>query len=67
MPTVSLSHFFEVKHAREVEAVEEVARENTQTFVINGKYQFKTSVREDIKFVTSYTQKKSIKAVDGVN
>ena len=37
VPTVSLSHFFEVKHAREVEAVEEVARENTQTFVINGK------------------------------
>jgi len=37
-PTKLLSHFFEVKHAREAETVEEVARENTQTFVINGKY-----------------------------
>ena len=67
MPTISLSLFFEVKHARKVKAVEEVIRGNTQTFVIKGKYQFRTYVREDIKFITSYAQKESIKAVDGVN
>ena len=57
-PTVSLSHFFEVKHARKVKAVEEFVRENTQTFVIKSKYQFITYVREDIKFIKSYTQEK---------
>ena len=58
VPTVSLSLFFEVKYARKVKAGEEVVRENAQTFVIKGKYQFRTCVREDIKFITSYTQKK---------
>ena len=58
VPTVSLSLFFEIKYARKVKAVEEVVRENAQTFVIKGKYQFRTYVREDIKFSTSYTQEK---------
>ena len=31
VPTNSLSHFFEVNHARKVKAVEEVIRGNTQT------------------------------------
>ena len=58
VPTVSLSHFFEVKHARKVKAVEEIVREDTQTFAIKSKYQFRIYVREDTKFITSYTQEK---------
>ena len=59
VPTKSLSHFFEVNHARKVKADKEVTRRNAKVISLS-KYQFGAHIqkKEKKKFITiTYKEK----------